>query len=161
MLAGIVGSITLRAIYSLIIAFIITFLLGPWVIKNLKEKKIGQRVREEGVQAHLKKSGIPTMGGVMIIVSVFVSTCLLQTLDRNLFMVLGTLLGMGALGFADDFLKITQKKTDGVIARYKLLVQSTIGLIIGCYLYLDPNIPNTLFVPLLRAEIDLGVFYIL
>ncbi|MCO4781837.1 MAG: phospho-N-acetylmuramoyl-pentapeptide-transferase [Candidatus Cloacimonetes bacterium] len=161
MLATLVGSITLRAIYSLIIAFIITFMLGPWVIKKLKEKKIGQQVREEGVQAHLAKSGIPTMGGVMIIVSVFVSTCLLQTLDRNLYMVLGTLLGMAALGFADDFLKITKKQTDGVIARYKLIVQSSIGLIIGTVLYLDPSVPNTLFVPLLRTEIDLGLFYVL
>ncbi|PCJ20706.1 MAG: phospho-N-acetylmuramoyl-pentapeptide-transferase [Candidatus Cloacimonadota bacterium] len=161
MIASFISSITLRAISSLVIAFIITFLLGPWVIKKLQEKKIGQQIREEGVKEHLKKSGIPTMGGIMIIVSVFVSTCLLQHLDRNLYMVLGTLLGMGALGFADDFLKITKKGTGGVIARYKLLVQTVIGLTIGITLYLDPNVPNTLFVPLLRTELDLGYFYIL
>ena len=74
MLAEYIDSITMRTIYSLVIAYLITLFMGPYVIARLREKKIGQTVREEGVEAHLQKSGIPTMGGIMMIVAITVAS---------------------------------------------------------------------------------------
>lgn len=161
MLVEFVDSITLRAIYSLIMAYCVTVLLGPWVIERLREKKIGQKVREEGVEAHQVKSGIPTMGGVLMIVPVLVASLIWGKLSIELGMVLMALLWMGFLGFLDDFLKISRKNTKGLIARWKLVGQFSFGLLVGAYLYMNGNLGSTLFVPVINQTIDLGWFYVI
>ncbi len=156
MLAEVVGSITLRTIFALVSAFLITLTLGPWVILRLKEKRIGQKVREEGVQAHLDKTGIPTMGGIMIIVAVLVSTLIWGAISHYTLIVLASLLWMGCLGFMDDFLKIARDQSDGLIARQKLVGQVSFGLLVGVYLYLAPWFDSALFIPILNLHLDLG-----
>jgi phospho-N-acetylmuramoyl-pentapeptide-transferase len=156
MLSEIIGSITLRTIFALVSSFLITLTLGPWVISRLKEKRIGQKVREEGVQAHLDKTGIPTMGGIMIIVAVLVSTLIWGAISSQTIIVLASLLWMGCLGFMDDFLKITRNQSDGLIARQKLVGQVSFGLLVGVYLYFAPWFDPKLFIPVLNLHLDLG-----
>ena len=160
MLAQLVDSITLRAIYALVISFGVTLVLGPWVIEKLREKKIGQMVREEGVQAHLAKSGVPTMGGIMIIVSVLVASIMFGKPTPQLYLVLGVMLWMGALGFVDDFLKITKKNSSGLGARQKLIGQFLVSIGVGVFLYQSPTFETDLFLPLFNTRVELGVFYV-
>jgi len=161
MLAEWVDSITLRSIYSLVISYFVTLMLGPYVIKMLKEKRIGQNIRENGVQAHLDKSGIPTMGGIIIIVSVVVSTIIWAKFGVQLGLVLGSFLWMGILGFMDDFLKITRQNSDGLIARQKLFGQVSFGLIAGITLYQAEWMSTDLFIPIFNVHLELGYGYIL
>ncbi|MBT3785889.1 phospho-N-acetylmuramoyl-pentapeptide-transferase, partial [bacterium] len=161
MLAEFVDSITLRSIYSLVISYFVTLVLGPYVIARLKEKRIGQSIRAEGVKAHLEKSGIPTMGGIIIIVSVVVSTIIWARFEIQLTLVLASFLWMGILGFMDDFLKITKKNSDGLIARQKLLGQVSFGLIVGVYLYQASWMSTDLFVPIINVNLELGYGYVL
>ena len=97
--------ITFRAIYASLTAFIICFLLGPWVIKRLRQMQVGQFIREDGPETHYKKSGTPTMGGVLIIGAVVASTLLWANLTNfYIWITLLVIVGFGAIGFADDYL---------------------------------------------------------
>src|SRR5262249_56829561 len=104
---NVVQYITFRTAYASLTALLISLLLGPWLIRRLREFQIGQHIREEGPQSHKAKAGTPTMGGVLIVVSIVVPT-LLWTDLRNPFMWIATLatLAFGAVGFADDYLKV-------------------------------------------------------
>lgn len=135
---------TFRALGSVTTSALFCLLLGPWFIRKLTELKIGQpiRTREEVhrlAELHGGKRGTPTMGGVMILFSVALS-CLLWAPLGNKFVALAlfTLLVLGALGFADDFLKVTKKKSDGISARAKLAVQLFVGVTVGGCLIMDP-----------------------
>ncbi len=155
-----ISSITLRTIYALVTAFLIVIAVGPWVISRLKEKKIGQHVREEGVQAHLKKSGVPTMGGIMIIVAVLVSTVVWGKASWVLIYGLSTFLFMGLIGCADDFLKLKRGKSNGLSARQKLLAQFLWGIGSTAWLYSENLVASTLFVPGPGIQVELGAWWI-
>lgn len=161
MLAQYIDSITMRTIYSLVIAYLITLFLGPYVIARLREKKIGQTIREEGVEAHLQKTGIPTMGGIMMIVAITVASFTWAKIGVNTLLMLAALLWMGFLGFCDDFLKLTRNNTAGLVARYKLMGQMLFGFGVGIYLYLQDWWHANLFVPIVNQSFDLGWFYII
>ncbi len=161
MLAEYIDSITMRTIYSLVIAYLITLFMGPYVIARLREKKIGQTVREEGVEAHLQKSGIPTMGGIMMIVAITVASLTWAKPAVNTFLILAALLWMGFLGFCDDFLKLTRNNTAGLLARYKLIGQMLFGFGVGIYLHIQDSWKSELFVPILNQSLDLGWFYVI
>ena len=126
---------TFRAAGAVVTAFLVAFWFGPAIISRLRMLKVGQVVRTEGPQTHLGKSGTPTMGGVLIILSTVIPVFLWARLD-NWYTVaaLVTLLWLGALGFMDDYLKIVRKNTGGLAGRYKILGQAAIGLLLGAML---------------------------
>jgi phospho-N-acetylmuramoyl-pentapeptide-transferase len=124
--------LTFRTAYASITALLISLLLGPWLIARLREFQIGQQIREEGPKSHQKKAGTPTMGGILIVVSIVVPT-LLWTNLRSPFVWLCILstLAYGGVGFADDYLKIVRKRSLGLTGREKIGLQFFISLGVG------------------------------
>ena len=155
--------ITFRAAYAGITALLISFLLGPWVIKKLTQLKAGQEVRLDGPQTHLVKSGVPTMGGIFIIISIVVSVLLWQDID-NLYtwIIVLAIVGFGLVGFLDDYIKIVKKNSKGLQARFKLIGQFIFALIIVCLLYFNRNEHTTLlYLPFVKTPVlDLSWWYI-
>jgi len=127
--------ITFRAVMAAMTALLIGILFGPWVIRRLAELKIGQPVREYGMQSHLAKSGTPTMGGVLILISVTLSTLLwFDWTNRFVWIVMLVTLGFGAIGWVDDWRKVVNKDPEGMRSREKYFWQSVIGLVAALYL---------------------------
>jgi len=155
--------ITFRTIYAVLTAFLICFLLGPWVIRRLAGMQIGQHIREDGPQAHLKKTGTPTMGGTLIVFSITVSTLLWCNLTNYyIWILLLVITGYGIIGFADDYLKQVKKQNKGLSVLQKLTMQSLFALVVGTLIYLCPDFPDTLTFPFFKNfSPDLGLFYIL
>ncbi len=154
--------ITFRAIMATLTALMISFLLGRPLVDYLRTFQIGQMVRDDGPKSHLEKSGTPTMGGLLIIFAMTFS-CLLWTRLDNLYfwIVLLVVLGYGAIGFFDDYLKITRRNHKGLSGKRKLLFQFLIGGIVGTVLWLDPAFKTTLAVPFFKnVNPDLGILYI-
>ena len=135
--------ITFRAAGAMVTALVLSFLLGPWIIRRLQALRVGQVVRDEGPSEHLAKAGTPTMGGVLILVVTTVSTLLWARLDRtNVIIALVVLLVTGTLGFVDDYLKVVRKRTEGLVARYKLVGQGLLGLLVAVALLELPVMEN-------------------
>ena len=131
-----ISYITVRAILALLTALFISLWIGPKVIKHLQILKFGQEVRNDGPESHFAKKGTPTMGGVMILFSIGVSTLLWANLaNPYIWVCLFVLFGYGAIGFVDDFRKITRKNTDGLIARWKYFWMSVVALVAILWLY--------------------------
>src|SRR5512142_795318 len=119
--------ITLRAVLAAMTSLVISFMLGPWVIRKLTALKIGQSVRTDGPQTHLVKAGTPTMGGALILVSIAITTLLWADLsNRYIWVVLATTLGFGVIGWVDDYRKVVYRNPKGLSARAKLFWQSGI-----------------------------------
>ncbi|MDC7127041.1 MAG: phospho-N-acetylmuramoyl-pentapeptide-transferase [Spirochaetales bacterium] len=155
--------ITFRAAYAAVTALFISFLFGPKIIKSLRKFKLGQMVRTDGPQSHLYKSGTPTMGGILIIIAVFVSSFLWQDLDNPyMWIALISLVGFGFVGFLDDYLKITRKSSEGLHAKFKMIGQVGVSLGIVLFLYFNRNEHTTLlYLPFFKNPVaDLGVLYI-
>jgi len=124
--------VTFRTAFASLTALFLGVVLGPWLIEKLREFQIGQHIREEGPQSHQKKAGTPTMGGVLIIVSIVIPTLLWADL-RNPYVwiaILG-LIGFGAIGFYDDYTKVRKMQNLGLTARQKLALQVLLSLVIG------------------------------
>lgn len=127
--------ITFRAVMAAMTALLIGLAFGPWVIRRLTELKIGQPIREYGIQQHIAKSGTPTMGGVLILISITVSTLLwFDGTNRFVWIVLLVTLGFGAIGWADDWRKVVDKNPEGMRSRDKFFWQTLIGLLAAFYL---------------------------
>lgn len=127
--------ITFRAVMAALTALLLGLLAGPWVIRYLTKLKIGQPVRGYGMESHLVKSGTPTMGGVLILLSITISTILWFDLtNRFVWIVLIVTLGFGAIGWADDWRKVVNKDPEGMRSKEKYLWQSIIGLVAALYL---------------------------
>lgn len=127
--------ITFRAVMAALTALLIGLAFGPWVIRRLTELKIGQPIREYGVQQHLSKSGTPTMGGVLILIGIGVSTLLwFDWSNRFVWVVMLVTMGFGAIGWVDDYRKVVNKDPEGMRSREKFFWQSIIGLIAAIYL---------------------------
>lgn len=138
---------TFRAAGAVVTAFLVALYFGPAIIGRLRMLKVGQVVRTEGPQTHLGKSGTPTMGGVLIVLATVVPTLLWAELsNRYTIAAVLVLLWLGAIGFMDDYLKVVRKKTEGLIGRYKIVGQASVGLLLGAALVLFPfssDIPAT------------------
>ncbi|MFQ6046184.1 MAG: phospho-N-acetylmuramoyl-pentapeptide-transferase [Gemmatimonadales bacterium] len=135
--------ITFRAAGAAVTAMLVTFLIGPAVIRRLKRRNVGQVVRAEGPMSHQSKRGTPTMGGIIILAAVLVPTLLWARLDTRYVLVAAlATLWMGCIGFIDDYLKVVQGKSRGLVARYKLIGQVTFGVVLGAYLLLSPLADN-------------------
>ncbi|MFM2448910.1 MAG: phospho-N-acetylmuramoyl-pentapeptide-transferase [Pseudomonadota bacterium] len=127
--------LTFRAVMAAMTALLIGLALGPWVIRRLAALKIGQPVRDYGVQSHLVKSGTPTMGGVLILLSIALSTLLwFDWTNRFVWIVMLVTFGFGAIGWVDDWRKVVQKNPEGMASREKYFWQSLIGLLAAFYL---------------------------
>jgi phospho-N-acetylmuramoyl-pentapeptide-transferase len=157
--------ITFRAAMAAITALLISFIIGPLIIRLLKKHQIGEIIREDGPKTHLQKKGTPTMGGIIILFAVLLPTLLWGNLSNPyIILILISTVWMGCIGFLDDYLKVVKKKKKGLIAYYKLAGQISLGFIIGSYIYFSPNfslIHTLTSVPFFKnLTIDLGIFYI-
>lgn len=156
--------LTLRVILGILTSLFIALFVGPYLIKRLGEYQIGQNIRHDGPQTHLGKSGTPTMGGLLILVSIAVSTlCWADLTNRFIWVVFLVTLLFGAVGWMDDYKKVVDRNPNGLSARYKYLFQSVIGLTAALFLYLTANVPaeTRLIVPFVKfVNFDLGWFYV-
>ncbi len=152
------GYITLRAVLATMTALIISFVVGPGMIRKLTEYKIGQTIRDDGPQSHLIKAGTPTMGGALILVSIAITTLLWADLrNRFVWVVLLVTLGFGAIGWIDDYRKVVYRNPKGLSARAKFMAQSAIGLIAAIYLAFSVSAPsNPQFLQLFLAWVSSG-----
>lgn len=143
--------VTFRTAYAAITSLVLSLAFGPLVIRKLREFKFGQEIREEGPASHQAKRGTPTMGGVMIIGSVMISTLLWSNL-RNwpVWIAMVGLVGCAAVGFADDYIKIVKKRSLGLTGRQKLLGQFIVGLVVGGLVFSVLDYTTVLSVPFFK-----------
>ncbi|MEO8156620.1 MAG: phospho-N-acetylmuramoyl-pentapeptide-transferase [Betaproteobacteria bacterium] len=145
--------ITLRAVLATLTALLISFVVGPIMIRKLTAYKIGQSVRDDGPKTHLAKAGTPTMGGALILISIAVTTLLWADLhNRYVWVVLAVTLGFGIIGWIDDYRKVVHRNPKGMSARSKFFWQSVIGLAAAVYLATTATLPGQteLIVPLFK-----------
>jgi phospho-N-acetylmuramoyl-pentapeptide-transferase len=156
--------LTLRAILAALSALLISFWVGPWMIRTFSEHQIGQRVRSDGPQTHLLKAGTPTMGGALILIAITAGTLLWADLtNRFVWIALLATLAFGLIGFWDDYLKLVVGNSRGLIARYKYFWQSVAALSCALALYFMAKAPaeTALFVPFFKSvAVPLGTGYI-
>jgi phospho-N-acetylmuramoyl-pentapeptide-transferase len=156
--------LTLRAILGVLTALVISFVVGPKMIRYLSRYQIGQPVRDDGPQTHLVKAGTPTMGGALILVAVAVATLLWADLtNRYIWVVLLVTSAFGAIGWVDDYKKLVLKNSNGLSARSKIFWQSMVALSVSVFLYLTAITPaeTSLIVPFFKdIAINLGWFYV-
>jgi phospho-N-acetylmuramoyl-pentapeptide-transferase len=167
---GLFRYITVRAGAAAVTALIISFWLGPKIIRMLQEHQIGEAAKLEAPKSHLSKAGTPTMGGLIILAAVLVPASLWADIKNGyVFLILFTTAALGAVGFLDDYLKVVRKKRKGLIEEYKLIGQLLIGLFVGCVIYFYPQyidadlwkIKSSTTIPFFKnMEVDFGVFYI-
>ncbi len=145
--------ITLRGVLAALTALIISFVVGPWMIRKLTSLKVGQPVRDDGPQTHLVKAGTPTMGGALILASVIITTLLWGDLtNRYVWISLLTLVGFGIIGWVDDWRKVVEKNPRGLASRWKYFWQSVIAAAIAAWLAWSAHLPaqTELIVPFFK-----------
>ncbi len=156
--------VTFRSIAAFLTAFIFAIFLGPKFIKLLKKNNAVEEASEVRPESHKKKAGTPTMGGLIILSGLMLSSLLWNNLTSSYILLLYLSVGiLGALGFLDDYLKNFKHKKDGLIARYKLYGQIGLGLLVGLYLYYDPNSVNIakVSIPFLKnIFLNFGIFFV-
>ena len=167
---GLIHYITFRAAGAAVTALIIAFWLGPKIIARLKERQIGEAAKLEAPKTHLTKAGTPTMGGLIVLASVLVPTLLWANVaNAYVLLILYVTISLGAVGFFDDYLKVVKKKPKGLIGRYKLVGQVTVGLVVGSIIFffpswIDPDLwklNTSTTVPFFKGmEFDFGRLYI-
>ncbi len=144
--------ITFRTIYATITALAICFLLGPMLIRKMQTLQIVQQIRSDGPGSHFSKEGTPTMGGVLIVFSVVISTLLWARLDISyVWMVLTVTVGFGIIGFVDDYRKLSRKDSRGLPGKSRLIFEFTIALFIGYLLFLKPGFETTVTIPFFKT----------
>lgn len=162
---NVVSYLTFRSIVALMTALWISLWIGPKVIRRLQMLQIGQIVRHDGPESHFSKRGTPTMGGVMILFSISVSTLLWANLSNPyVWCVLFVLLAYGTIGFVDDYRKVVRKNSDGLIARWKYFWLSAVALVVAFMLYAigKDTAATQLVVPFFKDVMpQLGLLYIL
>jgi phospho-N-acetylmuramoyl-pentapeptide-transferase len=155
--------ITFRGAYAAVTALFVSFILGPWMISFLQRLKFGQSIRGDGPETHLVKSGTPTMGGLLIIISMLVAVLLWQDLrNMHTWIVLIALVGFALIGFSDDYLKIRRGSSEGLSVRAKLVAQILVSAALVFYLYLSRSEYTTLlYLPFFKNPVlDMGILYI-
>lgn len=154
--------LTFRSIISLLFGLTICLLLYPWFIKKIQNKQMKQIVRNEGPKSHYSKRGTPTMGGLLLVFAIILSSLLWTSWSNPyLWLSLCLLMGYSYLGFVDDYKKITKKNTDGLSAKQKIFWQTLIALIICIINYYYLEQPGTITIPFTKGMIlNLGILYI-
>jgi len=142
LLFNLINYLSFRAAAAMVTALFIAFVVGPGIIAKLRAHKVGQVIRAEGPASHQGKRGTPTMGGIIILLSTVIPTLLWARLEnRAVLFALLSILWMGGIGFIDDYLKIVQGKSRGLVARWKLVGQCSFGIALGLLLYQYPVVP--------------------
>ena len=148
---------TNHVVIPVLISFVLSLIMGPVVIPFLRKLKMGQTERVEGVQSHLKKAGTPTMGGVIILGSVIITSLLYVKDYPNVIPVLFLTVGFGLIGFLDDYLKVVMKRSDGLYPKQKMALQIIVTAIFAYYLVKVANVPLTLLIPFSGGKyLDIG-----
>jgi phospho-N-acetylmuramoyl-pentapeptide-transferase len=145
--------LTLRGIFGVLTALLISLVIGPVMIRKLGQYQIGQSVRDDGPQTHLSKAGTPTMGGALILVAIAISTLLWADLtNRYIWITLAVTLLFGAIGWVDDYRKVVERNPRGLPSRWKYFWQSVIGALAAFVLFYTATLPQetSLFVPLFK-----------
>lgn len=157
--------LTLRVVLATLTALVIALIIGPVMIRKLTHYKVGQSVRSDGPQTHLGKSGTPTMGGVLILVAIAISTLLWADVsNRYVWLVLAVTLLFGVIGWIDDYKKLVLRNSKGLSARSKYFWQSMVGLGAALFIYSLAQTPaeTSLLIPFLKNfSIELGVMFVL
>lgn len=163
-LFNVVSYLTFRAIMSILTALGLSLWMGPHLIRRLQLLQIGQVVRNDGPESHFSKRGTPTMGGLMILTSIFCSVLLWTKLSNPyVWVMLFVLVSFGAIGFVDDYRKVIRKNSKGLIARWKYFWQSAVALAVGIFLFTTANssAETTLVVPFFKNIMpELGLLFI-
>jgi phospho-N-acetylmuramoyl-pentapeptide-transferase len=142
LLFNLINYLSFRAAAAMVTALLIAFIVGPGIIAKLRARKVGQVIRAEGPASHQGKRGTPTMGGIIILLATVIPTLLWARLEsRAVLFALLSILWMGGIGFIDDYLKIVQGKSRGLVARWKLVGQCSFGIALGLLLYRYPVVP--------------------
>ncbi|MYD98945.1 MAG: phospho-N-acetylmuramoyl-pentapeptide-transferase [Gammaproteobacteria bacterium] len=161
---GVFHYLTFRTMVGAMTALAISLLVGPTMIRKLSHHQIGQVVRDVGPETHLQKAGTPTMGGALILVSVIAATLLWCDLgNRYVWIVLGVVVAFGAIGWMDDYLKVSEKSSRGLTAGRKFLWQSLAGLVAAVVMFKTAGLPQetALIVPFFKeAALPLGIGFI-
>jgi len=156
--------LTLRAILGVLTALLISFVVGPWMIRHLSFKQIGQQVRDDGPESHLSKAGTPTMGGALILVAIVSATLLWADLgNRYVWVVVLVTLAFGAIGWIDDYKKLVYGNSKGLSAGAKYSWQSVVALATGLYLFYAAQSPaeTELIVPFFKeVAVPMGAWYL-
>lgn len=156
--------LTVRAVLGILTALVFSFAFGPWMIERLYKFKFGQPVRDDGPQSHLKKTGTPTMGGVLILCAITVATLLWANLNnRFVWFALLVTVAFGMVGFADDYIKIKHKNPKGLPAKQKYFWLSLAGFAVSTLIFLTHQTPyeTSLIVPFFKdVTIQMGIFFI-
>ncbi len=156
--------LTVRTILGVLTALMISFIVGPVMIRRLSHHQIGQSIRDDGPETHHIKAGTPTMGGALILVAVAVSTLLWANLSNGyVWIVLLVTLGFGVIGWVDDYKKLVKGDSRGLIARWKYLWQSVIGLLAAVILFITADTPaeTQLLIPYLKdVSLNMGLLFI-
>ena len=154
--------LTLRGILGVLTALMISFWVGPAMIRRLGVRQIGQTVRKDGPQSHLAKAGTPTMGGALILVSITITVLLWADLQNRLvWIVLWVMLAFGAIGWVDDYRKVVQRNPKGLPAKAKFFWQSVVGIAAACFIAFYSNLPaqTAFIVPFFKqVAYPLGAF---
>lgn len=162
---GVFQYITLRAVLAALTALVISIVFGPPIIRMLAKAQIGQVVRDDGPKSHLSKSGTPTMGGVLILMSITITTLLWSNLSNiYVWIVLAVMLSFGAIGWVDDYRKLILKHSRGLASRWKYLLQSLCGIVAALYLYhiAQTTAETSLLIPFFKnLVLPMGAFYII
>ena len=150
-----------KMVVPVLIAFVISVILGPIVIPYLRKLKMGQTERVEGVQSHLKKAGTPTMGGIIFLLSTVVTSLIYVKDYPKIIPVLFLTLGFGIIGFLDDYLKVVLKRSDGLMPGQKMACQIVVTAIFAFYLVKFTDVPLTMKIPFMPGhELDFGILSI-
>lgn len=162
---GVFKYLTLRAILGVVTALAISLMIGPYMIRKLSFYQIGQSVRNDGPQSHLSKAGTPTMGGALIIVAIALSTLLWSDLsNRYIWIVIGTMLAFGAIGWVDDYRKVVEKNSRGLPAKWKYFWQSVFGFSAAIAIYyfaMSPTETNYIIPFFKDISLNLGFGFII
>jgi phospho-N-acetylmuramoyl-pentapeptide-transferase len=143
--------ITFRSIWAIITAFLISIIIGRYMIKWLEKNQVKQVIRDDGPEEHLKKKGTPTMGGIMILVSLFVSVVLWSDMtNKYVYLTLFATMSMGLLGFWDDYKKVKESSSKGIPGKTKIVTQCIVGFIVGYFIYKDVNFTGGFAVPFFK-----------
>jgi len=153
---------TFRTLMAALTSLIVSFLLGPWVIRRLTARQIGQTIRPDGPQSHLAKAGTPTMGGTLILFSLIFATLMLADLTNfYVWLIIGVTIGFAAIGFIDDYGKLRRGNARGLSGRAKLAAQVAVAIVAATALYLKPDFNTALEFPFFKGvHPNLGVWYV-
>lgn len=145
-----------QLIYTIIIAFAVTLILGPLIIPYLKRLKVGQMIREEGPQSHKSKSGTPTIGGLIIILAIVITSVTSGMVNKDMLVALGVTVAFGIIGFIDDFIKVVLKRNLGLRAYQKIIFQVIVAIMLAMYQSDATYMGTKIIVPFIQGSWTIG-----